>query len=261
MTHDAAPTGTALGGRAGRARGGGDPVAGQRLDWCALLPLGLGLAALALSLPRLMPPGFLRLSRGLSSVVLARVFLPGAFTGAEAFVPLMLIEQHQIPLVLAGAVLTAGALGWFCGSWLQSQGWVHIPRERLISLGATSVLIGLALVCLTSAVPQLWAGLVAVGWVFAGLGMGLATASTSLAVMALSHTTEVGRNASSLNLGDALGSGVFVGVSGTLFAALHPAGALSLTFGTVFGAMAVVALLAAFASLRVGRVIPVQAAA
>ena len=234
--------------------------AGQRLDWWSLLPLGLGLAALALSLPRLMPPGFLRLSRGLSSVVLTRVFLPGAFTGAEAFVPLMLIEQHQTPLVLAGAVLTAGALGWFCGSWLQSQSWVHIPRERLISLGATSVLIGLGLVCLTSAVPQLWAGLVAVGWVFAGLGMGLATASTSLAVMALSHTTEVGRNASSLNLGDALGSGVFVGVSGTLFAALHPTGALSLTFGAVFGAMAVVALLAAFASLRVGRVVPVETA-
>ena len=84
--------------------------------------------------------------------------------------------------------------------------------------------------------------------------MGLATASTSLAVMTLSPVDDQGRNAASLNLGDALGSSIFIGVSGSIFAALRTGGDLPVTFGAVMVAMAVVALLALLASLRIGSV-------
>ena len=89
---------------------------------------------------------------------------------------------------------------------------------------------------------------------FAGLGMGFATASTSLATITLSPVDAQGRNGSSLNLGDALGSSVFVGLAGTIFGALHPGGNLALTFGAVLLSMSVVAVLAMLASLRVGPV-------
>jgi hypothetical protein len=82
--------------------------------------------------------------------------------------------------------------------------------------------------------------------------MGLATASTSLAVMTLSAPGDQGRNGSSLNVYDALGSAIFIGVAGTIFAALHPSGNLALTFGVVEGSMVVVALLAVLTSLRIG---------
>ena len=73
--------------------------------------------------------------------------------------------------------------------------------------------------------------------------------------MTLSDAAEQGRNGSSLNLSDALGAGLFVGVSGTIFAALRDARAdLSVTFGAVIGSMALVALLAALTSLRIGPV-------
>ena len=62
---------------------------------------------------------------------------------------------------------------------------------------------------------------------FAGFGMGLGIASTSIAVMSLSRDDEQGRNASSLQLGDALGASLFAGVSGSIFAALHPSRRLS----------------------------------
>jgi len=84
--------------------------------------------------------------------------------------------------------------------------------------------------------------------------MGLATSSTSLAVMALSEQAEQGRNASSLNLGDALGSGLLVAGTGAIFAALHGGGNLPLTFGVLLATMAVVALFAAATSLRIGPV-------
>jgi MFS family permease len=229
-------------------------LAGQRLDrWSVALLVG-GLAGLVVGLPRLMPPGFLRLRRGLSAVILVRGLLPGAYFGAETFIPLMLVEQRHIRLVLAGAVLTVGAVGWTVGSWLQSRPWVRIRRDRLITYGCLSVVLGLCLVAATAAVPSLWFGLVGVAWVFAGLGMGLSISSSTLAVMTLSELTIQGRNASSLNLFDALGSGVFVGLSGTLFAALRPTGNLALTFGVLVSAMVLVAILAVASSLRIGSV-------
>jgi hypothetical protein len=227
-------------------------LAGQRLDWIGLGLLVVGLALLLISLPQLMPPGFLRFRRGLSQVIQTRGLLPGAFFGAEAFVPLMLVEQRSVPLFQAGAVLTVGAVGWTAGSWLQSRPWLPIRRDLLITLGCISVALGLGLVSLVAFFPRLPYGLVAVSWVLGGLGMGLATSSTSLAVMSLSAAGDQGRNGSSLNVYDALGSAIFIGLAGTIFAALHPSGNLALTFGIVEASMAIVALLAVLTSLRIG---------
>jgi MFS family permease len=229
-------------------------LAGQRLDWIGLGLLACGLAFLVVALPRLMPPGFLRFRRGLSQVIQTRGLLPGAFFGGEAFVPLMLVEQRSVPLFQAGAVLTVGAIGWTVGSWLQARRWLPVRRDRLITIGCGSVAIGLALVGFIAFLPSIPYAFVAVSWVFAGLGMGLATSSSSLAVMSLSAAAEQGRNASSLNLYDALGSAIFVGVAGSIFAALHPSGNLALTFGIVELSMATVALLGVLTSLRIGLV-------
>ena len=227
-------------------------LAGQRLDWLGVgLVIG-GIAGLLVALPRLMPPGFLRFRRGLCQVIQTRGLLAGAFFGAEAFVPLMLVEQRGVPLLQAGAVLTVGAIGWTAGSWLQARPWLRIRRDGLITLGGWSIAVGIALVGLIAVLPTLPYVLVAVGWIFAGLGMGLATSSGSLAVMSLSSAAEQGRNAASLNVYDALGSGVFVGVAGTIFAALHVGGNLALTFGLVELSMAGVALLAVLTSRGIG---------
>jgi MFS family permease len=227
-------------------------LAGQRPDWVTVALVIGGLAGLLLALPPLMPPGFLKLPRGISQVIQTRGLLAGAFFGGEVFVPLMLIEQRGVPLFQAGAVLTVGAVGWATGSWLQARPWLRIRRDVLITVGCCSVALGLALVGLIAFVPTLPYVLVAVSWIFAGLGMGLAISSTSLAVMSLSTAAEQGRNASSLNVSDALGSGIFVGLAGTVFAALQPSGNLSLTFGLVELSMAVVALLGILTSLRIG---------
>ena len=229
-------------------------LAGQRLDWVALGLLVMGLAGMVVALPRLMPACFAQFGRGLPTVIVTRGLLAGAFVGGEAFVPLMLVEERQVPLVLAGAALTIGSVGWTTGSWLQSRPWLDIRRDRLITLGCLSLVLGLGSTGLVALVPALPYFLVALGWIFAGLGMGLATSSTSLALMTLSRTAEQGRNASSLNLSDALGASLFVGVSGTIFVTLRTWADLSITFGVLLGAMALLALLAALTSLRIGPV-------
>jgi MFS family permease len=211
----------------------------------------LGLAMVGASLPNLMPRGFFRFRPGLAPVIVVRTLMAGAFFGAEAFVPLMLVEQRHLSLLLAGSTLTVGALGWTTGSWVQSRRSLHLRRDRIITLGAVSLVVGVAVVCAVTWL-QLWVGLVAVGWVFSGFGMGLATASTSVATMTLSAPAEQGRNASSLQFGEAFGGGLFIGLGGSVFAALRTTGDLTLTFGCVLGAMTVVGVLAALASLRTG---------
>lgn len=229
-------------------------LAGQRLDGVALVLLVTGLAALVLALPRLMPACFRRFERGLSPVIVARGLLAGAFVGGEAFIPLMMVEERKVALVIAGAMLTVGSVGWTTGSWLQSRSWLKIRRDRLITIGCGLLAVGLGGTGLVAYLPSIPYGFVGLAWIFSGLGMGLATSSTSLAVMTLSLRAEQGRNASSLNVSDALGSGVFVGISGTIFAALHRPDRLSVTFGTVLVSMSVIAVLAVLASLRIGAV-------
>ncbi len=228
-------------------------LGGQRLSLGGVLLALLGLALVTVSLPSLMPAGFFRFRPGLAPLIVVRTTVAGAFFGAEAFLPLMLVEQRGVSLLVAGSTLTVGAVGWFLGSWLQSWRRLHLSRHAVISLGAASVLLGVGLVAAASWL-QLWLGLVAVAWTCAGLGMGLATTATSLATMALSEATSQGRNASSLQFGEAFGGGLFVGVGGTVFAALRPGGDLTLTFTSILAAMTVVAGLGVLASLRVGPV-------
>ena len=203
------------------------------------------------SLPNLMPTRFFRFGPGLPPLIVTRTLIAGAFFGAEAFLPLMLVEQRDLSLLLAGSTLTVGAVGWSAGSWLQSWRGMRLRRDQTITLGAAAILVGVATVALVAWLEP-WVGLVGVGWLFAGLGMGLAMSSTSLATMSVSVPEEQGRNASSLQFGEAFGGGLFVGVGGTLFAALHPSGDLTATFTAVLGAMSVVALLAVLVSLRTG---------
>ncbi|NUS52933.1 MAG: MFS transporter, partial [Nocardioidaceae bacterium] len=231
----------------------GIQLAGQRSGVTAVVAAVLGLALVAVALPPLMPPGFFRFGRGLPPVITVRALVAGAFFGAEAFVPLMLVEQRGLGLLLAGSALTVGSLGWTVGSWLQSRRFVRLRRDRLITLGAGCVWTGVTVVALVGYL-EWWVGLVAVAWVVAGFGMGIAIASTSVATMTLSSTGDQGRNSSSLQFGEAFGGGLFIGVGGALFATLHPSGDLDRTFGTVLAAMAVVALLALLASLRTGRI-------
>ncbi len=229
-------------------------LAGQRLDWWSIALLAGGLAALLVSLPRLMPAKFLRLGTGLPAVIVVRGLMAGSFFGAEAFIPLMLVEQRHIELVLAGGVLTIGSLGWTTGSWIQSRPGLRLRRDRIITVGTGCIAVGLLLTATVAFLPALWIGLVPLSWVIGGFGMGMSFSSTSLAVMSVSPRRLQGRNASSLQFGEALGAGVFVGLAGTIFAFLHPGGHLPLTFGMVIAAMAAVAVLGLAMSFRIGPV-------
>lgn len=212
-----------------------------------------GLVLLRFGLPPLLPSSYRLGGAGLAANINVRLLAAGAFFGSETFLTLMLVRAEGLDLTGAGLTLTVGSIGWAVGSWLQSRPWLALRRDQIITAGTSTCAVGLVAVAIAAWLPGqglLW--LIIVGWTIGGLGMGLQMASTSLVVMELSSQPELGRNTSSLQVAEALGSSVVAGLAGTIFAALLADQGLA--FGSLFTAMAAVSVLSLVFSQRIGPV-------
>jgi len=268
----ATPTLTPNGASAPARRGGGRvwlalelavgvaavQLGGQQLEqgavWLAAAGVLIGATLAVPAATRLMPAGTLRLRRGLPSVVALRGVQAGAFFGVEAFLPLMLVEHRDISPTLAGVCLTGAALGWSAGSWWQGRPGLSADRGRLCVVGALLALAGFALtstaVLTDPAVPVLVS---AIGWTLAGSGMGVAFSTLSVLLFRLSPSREQGANSAALQMSDALGCVLTVGLGGVLYAVLRgrtgdPAG---FEFAVVFAVMLAVQVLGVVVARRV----------
>lgn len=193
-------------------------VAGQGRGAASVWLLLAGACVALVCARRLLPPGTLRAARGLPSVMALRGAVYAAYFGAEAFLPLLLSREHGLSPVWAGLALSLGALGWSAASQYQGHSRNGWSRHRFLRTGTTAVLLGLGLTC-TAAWPGLPVSLAIGGWVLAGLGMGLISASLSMLTLALSAPGEEGRNGAALQLCEATVVAAALAVGGSLFAA------------------------------------------
>ena len=209
-------------------------------------PVELGIAAvlLCVSVSKLLPRGTWRMVRGLPSLILMRGLMGTAFTIADVYLPLYMIDQRGLPAWLAGLSLTVGGVTWAVGAWLAGRG--KLLPARSLRLGAAFMLAGM----LVSALVLLpgWPVWIAwLGWIAAGFGIGLAYPTQSVLVLEASALHEQGTNASALQLSETLTTAAALGVVGAVFAAL-------LLFGESGYVMAFgVALLLALATAIVSR--------
>ncbi|QJW34855.1 MFS transporter [Cellulosimicrobium protaetiae] len=220
--------------------------AGQLRGLGLVALLVASLAAVALAVPRLLPPGTTRAARGLPSVIAIRGLVAAAFTGAEVLLPLLLSHERGLAPSLAGAVLTFGAVGWSTGSWLRGRATWGLAHAGYVRLGGALVALGVAGAALLAwtAVPPV-VGMVA--WTLAGLGMGMTHPTLSVLTLELSPVAEQGANSSALQVSDAVAAATALAVTGSLLWALHPTLGLAsyvVCFGVTVLLAAGVALLA-----------------
>ncbi|WP_155852876.1 MFS transporter [Arthrobacter sp. H14] len=211
-----------------------------------------GVAAASLTLPRLLPKGSLRFARGLPSIVLNRGLMTLAFFGAEAFIPLMLVDVRGLDASTAGLALTGAAIGWSAGSFTQAR----FRFERawlLVSGGALLTMTMTALALLASPAVPVW--VLVVVWAVSGYGMGMGMSTSSVLTLKLSPSAERGRNSSSLQLSDMLGGVVGTAGAGTVYALLwdRNIGESTGVFVVIWASLAVFSMLAAVAGLRARR--------
>ncbi|GLY28314.1 MFS transporter [Kineosporia sp. NBRC 101731] len=198
----------------------------------------------------LVPRGTLLLRRGLPTVIALRGLFAGMFFGAESFIPLMLINQHGFEAGQAGLVLTGGIVGWTAGSYVQARPWMPLPRHLLFVIGA--LIIATSLISLTLLIrPPVSGWLVLPLWAFCATGMGLSIASTGVLTLSYSEPGQEGRNSSALQLSDALGAALGIGVTGAAFAAWHdPVGGDARLFTIMWFSAGVFGVLVALAGFR-----------
>ncbi|MGT2461019.1 hypothetical protein [Sinomonas atrocyanea] len=192
--------------------------------------------------------------------MVVRGLLTLAFFGAEAFIPLMLVDAYGLEPSVAGLALTGGALGWTVGSFVQARGWLAKPTFLVLgSVVLTAGLGSIAGVVSVAAAP--W--LLALGWLLAGCGMGLATTTTSVLVLDLSEAADRGRNSASLQMADMLGGVMGTAGAGTLYSLLLTPEAVPGpgVFALLAAALTLSAFLSAFAGVRSAAPSPVTAAA
>ncbi len=190
--------------------------------------------------------------------MIAAIFAIGfAFFGAEAFVPLAVVEVRGASVTAGGIALSAAAVTWATGSWLQARVAATGTRRALVVVGAALIGVGIALITtvLLPGVPALFA---AVGWAVGGLGMGLAYSMLTLLVLETATPGEEGFSSAALTLMFTLGTAFGAGVGGAVVA-LADAGTLELStaLAIVFGIMAVAVLGAMGIAIRVPRLGPV----
>ncbi len=213
-----------------------------------------GLVGLAMMLLRLMPEGIFVARPMLAGAMSIRSLCFGAFLISETYMVFALTEFGGVSATTAGIVLTAGSLSWTGGSliqatWDKRTGTAGRPLRVLV--GVSSMIIGIGSIYVTVLVAQdIWIANAVAGWVFGGLGMGLAYPTSSTIALGHAEKGSEGRVSSSTLLGDLFASSTGIGLSGVLLAfglnSDWPASAattLAMTLGVVLLALALMAAL------------------
>jgi MFS family permease len=226
----------------------------------SLVPaLVLVVAGLALGAPafmRLLPTGTLRAARGLPAGVASRGLVAVGFLGCDAFLPLALTRLHGMTLSQAGLVVSAGSLSWSAGALVQGRldradaGTRRTARARA---GAAVLLAGVALTAVGLVAVDGTPVLAIVGWIVAGLGIGLAYPSVGAVTLALAPSGGEGSVSAALQLIEGIGVAVFTGAGGALLGAGLEHGWGSGAAALVFGCAALGPLLAVAVARRIGR--------
>ncbi len=182
------------------------------------VPLALaGALLLPWPLRRLLPPGTLRLARGLPSAIAGHALLNLAFVCGDAFVPFAMVSVRGQSTILVGVALSISTLTWTAGTWATERIGRRIERRWLMAAGLG--LVGIEMLAMTLAVapaiPPVFAFAV---WSVGTLGMGVAYPSFSLTIIGEAREGTEGAVSASMKLVESLGSGVGAGVGGALIA-------------------------------------------
>ncbi|HEX6140153.1 MAG TPA: MFS transporter [Candidatus Limnocylindria bacterium] len=224
------------------------PTSGQ--VWLGLLLAVGGLLLVRGPLTRLLPPGTLTGRPGRTAAIAAAGLLSVAFLGTEAFVPLAVASVRNAGIVFGGIALSAAAVTWSTGSWIQARIAAGGTRSALVTAGFALVLVGIGLetlVPLTSV--SVWLALVA--WAVAGLGMGLAYSTVTLVTLESAPPGEEGAASAALQLSNTLGIALGTGVAGGVVAVLAEGPGLAPGIGLANALMMVVCVVGIVVSLRV----------
>jgi len=183
----------------------------------------VGAATALYALLRLLPPGTLRARAGLPAAIAVLALMNFAFFAVEAFLPLALIDVRGASMPWVAAALTAGTLAWTAGSWIQARAAARTSRRRLLGSGLLLLFAGVAgaTAILSPALP---AAASVLAWAFAGLGIGIAYQTATLAILEAAPAGREGEVSATMQIANALAIALGTGLGGDLVARVAQGG-------------------------------------
>lgn len=188
----------------------------SRSSW-SLIGLALALVVALVAIRPLLPVGTFTLRRGLPATIMTRIFVTGAFFGVEVYLPYLLRQDYQLAPDKAGLILTASALFWSVGSWLQGKLGEKVQASTCITLGAVAGAVAIA-TALATAIFHPPVIVLVCGWAVGGFGMGMIFPRQNVNMLALSAKDEQGFNSSAMSVADSLGNAGATAIGGVIFA-------------------------------------------
>ena len=218
--------------------------------WAMTAVGALGFALSIFTLPRLLPKGTFRLKRGIPALVMTRLLMMGAVTGAEVVMPLLLQRIHGWSANTASLAVTIATLSWASGAFIQSQFKTRRVRLLLPKIGSCMIVIGLAplSMLLNPSLPK-WP--VFIAWLLSGIGVGFTHSTISDLTLGSTDPSMHGRASSWLQVADSAGAAVelaFVSLALALWNAIGFTGPIAYLPATLIALG--VAVVGAFAAMR-----------
>lgn len=210
----------------------------------------LGLVGILVTAPRLVPAGTWLMRHGLPSVMLSRALLAGAFYAGISYVPLLVVLLHDRSLLVAGALVAIGSVGWAIGAWWQGRAHLATARERLVLTGGILLAGGWAGIAVVTALHLPW-WLQGPPLVLCGLGMGIGATTTTILALALVGPEEHGETSSGIQISDVLGGVLGIAAVTAAFATWHSPGQDRWLFTAIFAVLAAVAAIVVPAAQRI----------
>ncbi len=210
----------------------------------------LGFVLSIFTLPRLLPKGTFKFKRGIPALVMTRLLMMGAVTGAEVVMPLLLQRIHGWSANTASLAVTIATLSWASGAFIQSQFKNRRVRLLLPKIGSCMIVIGLAplSMLLNPSLPK-WP--VFIAWLLSGVGVGFTHSTISdLTLGATDHSVH-GRASSWLQVADSAGAAVelaFVSLALALWSAIGFTGPIAYLPATLIALG--IAIVGVFAAMR-----------
>jgi len=188
------------------------------------LPLAaVGLVAAVIALRNVLPEGALVARQGLSATVAAKGLMAAAYFYTEAYLVLTLNDVSGYSATTAGLVISAGALSWTVGTWIQERldKYREGRRRRSRALAGSTLLAigisGLAAVVVTGG-GNLHMSVALVGWIIASLGIGLANPANATIAFAHTPSGKEGSVSSSVLIAELFGPATTIGIGGAIVA-------------------------------------------
>jgi MFS family permease len=199
---------------------------------------------------RVLPRGTFAIRSGLPAAIAIKGIIVFSFFGADAYLPLALVELNGASLEDGGTVISMGALSWTLGTWMQTR-FLPLRAGTAVWIGSVLVAVGIASfaasVLIGASLP--WS---IAAWMVAGYGMGMTYVTTNTSAMAHTREGEEGATSSALGLADALAFSVSAGIGGALVAAAER-GIMTerLSLSVIWVMVVLVVLVAALFSSRI----------